>query len=55
LHWASKRNHDLVVRYLLEIGASPDALNNDNKTPYDYTKNLNVKRLLRPGNFFSFY
>ena len=52
LHWASKRNHAQVVKYLLEVGASADILNNDNKTPDFYTKNIDIKKLMKPGRKF---
>jgi ankyrin repeat protein len=45
LHWAVKRNHADVVKYLLEIGASNDVFNAENKRPSDFAKDISVKRL----------
>jgi len=49
LHWASKRNHEDIVSYLLEIGASIDNKNNNGKAPGFYTTNQKIKELLVLG------
>jgi ankyrin repeat protein len=51
LHWAAEKNNFDLVKFLIENGASPDALNKDGKTPGFYAKDSEVKRLLNAGKY----
>jgi ankyrin repeat protein len=47
LHWACKRNHYDVVKYLLEVGAQVDAKNFDGRTAQSYA-NSQISKLISP-------
>ena len=46
LHWASKRGHKNIVKFLVENGANRDISNNKGERPIDLAANSGVKFLL---------
>ncbi|KAL3876297.1 hypothetical protein ACJMK2_034161 [Sinanodonta woodiana] len=46
LHWAAKRNHVAVVRYLLSCGADKNIKNKENDIPGQLTSNSDILALL---------
>ncbi|XP_059168968.1 ankyrin repeat domain-containing protein 40-like isoform X2 [Physella acuta] len=46
LHWASKRNHVNVVKYLLSKNADKSITNKDGNTPAQITSNEEIRQLL---------
>ncbi|CAG5133055.1 unnamed protein product [Candidula unifasciata] len=46
LHWACKRNHVAVVKYLLDRGADRNIKNKDGHTPAQLTSNEEIRNLL---------
>eukprot|EP00128_Syssomonas_multiformis_P011455 Colp12_sorted_trinity150504_noHs@31080 len=46
LHWAAKRNHEIIVRELVMSGADPNISNDKGDIPADLTINGSIKRLL---------
>ncbi len=52
LHWAVKRNHIELVKYLLIHGASNDILNSDGRKPSFYAKETQLKRILSMMKLF---
>ncbi|KAI8794010.1 ankyrin repeat domain-containing protein 40 [Biomphalaria glabrata] len=46
LHWACKRNHGSVVKYLLEKGADKAAQSNDGLIPAQLTSNEEIRQML---------
>uniref|UniRef100_A0A0B6ZH85 Uncharacterized protein n=1 Tax=Arion vulgaris TaxID=1028688 RepID=A0A0B6ZH85_9EUPU len=46
LHWACKRNHIAVVKYLLERGADKNSKNNDGHVPAQLTSNEEIHQIL---------
>lgn len=54
LHWAARLGHFEIVKKLVEFGADPMALDNEDRIPYDFVKNAssenmkNIELFLRP-------
>ena len=46
LHWAAKRNHVAVVKYLLERGADKEIKNNNNEQPAQLSNMEEIRALM---------
>lgn len=53
LHWAAKRNHEKVVRILLQEGADPTTCNSNGETPARMSNDRVIVSLL--GGTFHFF
>ena len=51
LHWASKKNHLNIIKFLLDKGASKDIKNKDGKAPGELSSDSTVRKLLGTGKF----